>query len=77
MRKVKASVNAAVRKEILTVNPFQNFKLKPFKTANRVFLTIEEVELLRKHDLVGNAALQRVRDTFVFCCATGLRHSDI
>ena len=76
IRKIKACINAAVRKEILTVNPFLNFKLKSFKSANRVYLTIDEVELLRIHDLGGNAALQRVRDTFVFCCATGLRHSD-
>ena len=76
IRKVKACLNAAFRRELIPTNPFQNFKIKPFKTANRVYLTNEEIELLRTHDLGENVALQRVRDTFIFCCATGLRHSD-
>src|ERR1700757_942531 len=76
IRKIKASVNAAVRKEILPNNPFISFKMKPFKTPNRVFLTTQEIELLRTHNLGENPALKRVRDTFIFCCATGLRHSD-
>ncbi|MHB8261886.1 MAG: site-specific integrase [Bacteroidia bacterium] len=50
--------------------------MKAFKTVNKVFLTAEEVELLKTHDLGGNLSLQKVRDCFLFCCYTGLRHSD-
>lgn len=76
IRKIKAVVNAAYRKEIIPNNPFLSFKLKPLKPSNRVFLTAEEVELLRSHDLDSRESLMRVRDTFIFCCATGLRYSD-
>jgi site-specific recombinase XerD len=77
IRKIKASVNAAVRKEIIKTNPLAGFKTKTFKQVNKVFLTAEEVELLKHHDLGGNLSLQRVRDCFLFCCYTGLRHSDV
>lgn len=76
IRKIKACVNAAVRKEIIKVSPFNSFRLKSFKAANRVSLTVDEVESLKSHDFGGNLALQRVRDCYLFCCATGLRHSD-
>jgi len=76
IRKIKAAINAAVRKEIVKTNPLAGFKIKAFKTVNKVFLTIEEVELIKTHDLGGNFSLQKVRDCFLFCCYTGLRHSD-
>lgn len=76
MRKVKAVVNSAIRSQILTSNPFVGFKLKTLKTVNKVILTKEERAKLKDHELGGNLALQRVRDCFIFCCETGLRHSD-
>lgn len=76
IRKLRACINAAVRQDVLQTNPFVGFKLRPFKHANRVSLTIEEIKLVQQHDLGGNLALQKVRDCFVFCCSTGLRHSD-
>src|SRR6185437_4079273 len=76
IRKIRASINAAIRKELLKTNPFIGFKIRSFKQVNKVFLTVEEVELIKTHDLGGNLSLQRVRDCFLFCCYTGLRHSD-
>jgi integrase/recombinase XerD len=77
IRKIKASVNVAIRKDLMQVNPFQGFKIKSFKQANKVFLTTEELELIKQHDLGGNLSLQRVKDVFLFSCHTGLRHSDV
>jgi hypothetical protein len=37
IRKIKACINAAVRKEILTVNPFLNFKLNVRRQTNLDF----------------------------------------
>jgi len=76
IRKVKATVNAAYRMEVISSNPFVGFKIHPFKAANKTVLTQEEFELLRNHSLGNNLSLDKVRKTFIFCCVTGLRHSD-
>ncbi len=76
IRKIKATVNAAYKMEVITNNPFDGFKIHPFKSANKTVLTQEEFEILMGHKLGENLALDRVRKTFIFCCVTGLRHSD-
>ena len=77
LRKIKASVNSAIRSEVLDRNPFIGYRLKPFKGVNKVFLTKEELVELKKHDLADNLSLQRVRDAFLFSCYTSLRYSDV
>jgi integrase/recombinase XerD len=77
IRKIKASVNDAIRKDLIQVNPFAGFRIKTFRQVNKVFLTMDDLETLKKHDLVGNLSLQRVKDVFLFACYTGLRHSDM
>lgn len=77
IRKIKASINVAIRKDLLQVNPFAGFKIKTFKQINKVFLTMEELDVLKNHHLGGNLSLQRVKDAFLFSCYTGLRHSDM
>jgi integrase/recombinase XerD len=76
IRKIKASVHAAVRRELINHNPFAAFKLKPFKHANKIVLSDKELLMLKRHKLGDNPSLQRLRDVFLFCCYTGLRHSD-
>jgi site-specific recombinase XerD len=41
-----------------------------------IALTEEELNTLYNHDFSKNKKLERVRDVFVFGCATGLRYSD-
>ena len=41
-----------------------------------IYLTIEELEKIYKEDLSNNPKLDRVRDTFIVGCYTGLRFSD-
>lgn len=41
----------------------------------KIFLTFEEIELIREVELPES--LDRTRDVFLFACYTGLRHSDL
>lgn len=58
---------------------FENYKPKLATTKKKIiFLTIDEIRKLKACELPENKAyLERVRDVFIFCCFTGLRHSDV
>lgn len=58
---------------------FKNYKPHLATTKKRViFLTIDEIKKLLATEIPENRpGLERVRDVFVFCCFTGLRHSDV
>ena len=46
--------------------------------AKVIFLTDEELEAIKNSQIPENKKyLERVRDVFIFCCYTGLRHSDV
>lgn len=69
----------AMRKNYHRNTAYQNFKPK-LKNAKKtiVFLTIAEIRKLRDFEIPATKAyLERVRDVFIFCCFTGLRHSDV
>lgn len=54
-------------------------KLKGTSTESKevIYLTQEEVRKLQERQFTpSQAALERVRDVFLFCCFTGLRYSD-
>ncbi len=72
---LKVVLNAAVKKEILSISPYSNFKLKDIKT-NREFLTKDELIAFNKVELANNERFDRVRDIFLFSCYTGLRFND-
>ena len=76
LKKIKAVVNKALQMDLLDKNPFLGFKMPKFKNSKIVYLSSEELEILRTHDLGENKSLQRVRDLFLFSCFTGLRFSD-
>ena len=49
-----------------------------FAKKRIIFLTIDEIKKLMAYEIPEKKAyLYRVRDVFVFCCFTGLRHSDV
>ena len=58
---------------------FESFRPKLASTNKKIiFLTIEEIRQLISFPIPDTKAyLYRVRDVFVFCCFTGLRHSDV
>lgn len=75
MVRLKTVINNAIRKQIISTNPFDGIKIKNIK-VEKTYLTKEELELLKNHDLAGNESLIRVRDFFLFSAYTGLRFSD-
>ena len=60
-------------------NCFETFRPKFKKTQKKVvFLTKQELEKLENYEIPETKLyLYRVRDVFLFCCFTGLRHSDV
>ncbi len=71
--KVRAVINEAYTKEIITKNPLKQVEgIKPI-TSDRVYLTIEEVKALVKTD----CRYDILKEAFLFSCLTGLRWSDI
>ena len=56
-----------------TFNPTLKKTQKPV-----IYLTKDEIVAIRKLDLTGeNAYLDPIRDILLFCCFSGLRHSDV
>ena len=60
------------------VMDFKTYKPHLVTTKRKViFLTIDEIKQLLAAEIPeSRPALERIRDVFVFCCFTGLRHSD-
>ena len=56
------------------------FRSRKFKKAteetDKIYLNVQELEMIYKHDLSENKKLERVRDLFIIGCFTGLRFSD-
>lgn len=75
---IKAYLNIAIRKKIITSNPFEYYKISRVD-ANRVFLDEQElnhlIDIYKKQWLAPN--LQKVLRHFLFSCFTGLRISDL
>ena len=65
----------AVTHEWFSKDPFYNYKVQ-FKTVEREFLSKEELQVLVNKEIDGER-LDVVRDTFVFCCYTGLSYIDV
>jgi len=78
LKKLIAVANDAVNKEVLEKYPFQGYRKKSEGPPAIVYLTNEEIKILKNHNLGGNKSLQRVRDFFLFSVyAAGLRWSDV
>lgn len=70
----QASLNRAVKKEIISENPAKNVSL-PKKTSGKKipYLTIDELKTLSKAECPD----PEIKAAFLFSCYTGLRYSDI
>ena len=75
LKKLKTLMLNAIKKQVLVENPFTGFVIHHVR-VNKVALTAEELELLKRHDLGDNLSLQNVRNLFLFSAMTGLRYSD-
>jgi len=73
LRQLRAILHEAVRRDILTKNPFDSYRIQQMQ-AKRGYVTQEKLSKLEGLALMGREAM--VRDAFMFCCYTGLRFSD-
>ena len=78
MKRIKTLIVIAIRKEKMSKNPFDDYKIKS-EPVNRNFLTIDELKKLNEiYDKnVLPAYLQKVLCYFLFSCYCGLRYTDV
>lgn len=76
LRCVKNTIQYALAHKWITDDPFIGKKYQR-TYAERQFLTEPEIEAIMKLDFSETPRLDLVRDTFVFCCFTGLAFCDI
>jgi integrase/recombinase XerD len=77
MKVLKAYLNIAIRKGIMTKNPFNQVRVKEAKT-DRIFLTLDELKVLWQAYQDKNLNEFEMRDLrhYLFMCFTGCRISD-
>lgn len=73
---LKTYINEAIRRELLSENPYSAMRISHGKPARRRFLETGEIEVLAAAEL-GEIHLRRVRDLFLFQCYTGLAYADL
>lgn len=74
LRNLHFLTNEALRREIITKDPFKNIVIGEM-THRQESLTEREVLRLETIELTGKT--EHVRDLFLFSCYTGLRYSDL
>ena len=72
---IQTFMNWAARNNHHKNYEFKNFE-KPKSETDEIALTKEELDHLYTFDLSFKKSLERVRDVFIFGCATGMRYSD-
>lgn len=72
---IKTFMNWSALKKHHANYDFKTFK-KPFSETDEIALSSEELETLWNFDFSQKKRLEKVRDVFVFGCATGMRYSD-
>lgn len=60
-----------------TINETFDTKFKKVTSNEIIYLTWDELIKLYEYDFSKNKPLDKVRDSFCFCCFTGLRFSDV
>ncbi len=74
LRNLHFLTNEALRREIITKDPFKNVVIGEM-THRQESLTEREVTRIEKMELTGKT--EHVRDLFLFSCYSGLRFSDL
>lgn len=76
---VSVTENVPIQKKHFEDTTFMTFRAKLKSTEKEViFLTADELKQLMTYDIPKKKEhLDRVRDAFLFCCYSGLRHSDL
>lgn len=74
LRLLRALLNEAKNRDIISVNPFDRFKIQQM-VSKKGYITKEQVTKIERLNLKGID--DRIRDAFLIGCYTGLRFSDI
>lgn len=72
---LKKIINIALNNNLISHNPFANYKIQ-FQKVDRGYLTENELNRLMKKKM-SVPRLEQVRDIFVFSCFTGLAYIDV
>ncbi|WP_229213772.1 site-specific integrase [Dyadobacter psychrotolerans] len=75
MKMFRKIVNICWGNGWMNFDPYLNFKGK-FKKVDKAILTWAELDLMANKEFASDR-LAQVRDTFLFCCFTGLAYSDV
>jgi site-specific recombinase XerD len=75
MKMFRKILNICLNNSWIQIDPFANFKGK-YKKVEKAILTQQEIELIASKEFISER-LSQVRDTFLFCCYTGLAYSDV
>ncbi|MGM9797966.1 MAG: tyrosine-type recombinase/integrase [Parabacteroides sp.] len=75
---IKAYINEAIRFGLMdeNANPYRVIRVKHGRSAERVTLTVEELDRLKRAE-IPDPKESRMRDLFVFQCVTGLSYADM
>ena len=76
LRYLKNVLQYAIANKWMTEDPFSGKRFRRTK-AERTFLTEPELKSMMALDLKAFPRIESVRDTFVFCCFTGLAFIDV
>lgn len=74
LRLLRALINEAVKRDIVSANPFDRFRIQQM-VSKKGYVTVEQLRKLEALNLKGRE--DKVRDAFLVGCYTGLRFSDI
>ena len=74
LRLLRAVLNEAVKRDLISRNPFDRYHVEGM-TARKGHLTEAHLRAMERLKLTGREA--QVRDAFLFCCYTGIRHGDL
>ena len=77
LKTLKTFLRFCSNHEVYDIANLTKFKFLEEKLATKIALTEKELMKIWSHDFSKNPRLERVRDLFVFSCATGLRESDV
>lgn len=72
---IKTFMNWSLKKKYHSNYEFKDFK-KTSSETDEIALSVDELEHLYNYDFSKKTRLEKVRDVFIFGCATGLRYSD-
>jgi site-specific recombinase XerD len=75
MKMFRKIINICLNNGWLTTDPLANYKGR-YKNVDRSVLMEDEIDAIAAKEFVSER-LDQVRDTFLFCCFTGLAYADV